>query len=100
MYIYTSIFLWHCANVHVYVYFLVAQRQCLPLRVFSRGTASLHALNVCILIVLKVSLVQLLLPSPLPLPRCGEGGEGGAAAYLCKLFQSNTSFIRLLSFPV
>src|SRR6218665_438373 len=48
MYTYTSIFLWNCANVHLYVYFLVAQRQCLPLRVFSSGTGSLHALNVCI----------------------------------------------------
>src|SRR6218665_3195197 len=36
-------FKWHYANVHLYVYFLVAQRQCLHLRVFSSGTGSLHA---------------------------------------------------------
>src|SRR6218665_3671319 len=60
---YTSmaIFLLRFANTYLYDYFPVALWQYL-------------LIHVCILIVLKVELVQLLLPSPLPLPRCGEGG--------------------------
>src|SRR6218665_2051625 len=51
---YTSmaIFLLHCANT--YLYFPVALCQYLFIHLFSSGTVPMHALNVCILIVLKV----------------------------------------------